>query len=253
MFVDDIRRALRGTPRGRLADISAAVWKGYACGAVSEADAQQLAEEIEARKAIPNAGSSKPCRVGSRPRSPASVERRRAWSAGGWMPPVIQARFTGGESAALAVVLREIAHSGRCELPVGAIAARAGVCATTVRNALREARRLALMAVEVRRVAYDRSLPNVVTVTSRDLALWVRTRARADARGGWVQNSDADHQPSSHPSCPRAAEVAPLRACRGAGGTRDALPGPRRPAITPGSRLPGHQGSSPNWFRGRRA
>ena len=41
MFADDIRRALQGTPRGRLADLSAAVWKGYACGALAEGEAQQ--------------------------------------------------------------------------------------------------------------------------------------------------------------------------------------------------------------------
>ena len=48
MFADDIRRALPGTPRERLAELSAAVWKGFACGAVSEGDAQALAEEIAA-------------------------------------------------------------------------------------------------------------------------------------------------------------------------------------------------------------
>ena len=168
------------------------------------------------------------------------------------MPPAIQARFTGGEAAALAVVLCEIARSGRCALPVGAIAARAGVCATTVRNALREARKLALVAVEARRMAYDRSLPNIITVISRDLALWIRTRARVEARGGWVQNGDADPQPSSESSCRRPATAATERDCRGAGGTGGALLGHRLPPIMRRS-TPGRLGASWSCSSGRRA
>ena len=53
MFADDIRRALSGTPRERLVELSAAVWKGFACGALQEGEAQQLAEEIAARKLVP--------------------------------------------------------------------------------------------------------------------------------------------------------------------------------------------------------
>ncbi len=184
MFADDIRRALQGTPRDRLAELSAAVWKGFACGAVSEGDAQQLAEEIAARKVIPPELAEARRTVGSRPRTSASIERRRAWTASGWMPPAIAARFTMGEQAAIAVIIAEAAKAGRCGLPIGAIAGRAGVCATTVRNALRQARTLGIVAVEQRRLSYDRSLPNLVTIISRELALWVRTRARIELQGG---------------------------------------------------------------------
>ena len=38
MFAEEIRRAIPTTPRGRLTELSAAVWKGFACGAVSEED-----------------------------------------------------------------------------------------------------------------------------------------------------------------------------------------------------------------------
>lgn len=53
VFADDIRRALQGTPRERLAELAAAVWKGFACGALQEGEAQALAEEIAARKIVP--------------------------------------------------------------------------------------------------------------------------------------------------------------------------------------------------------
>ena len=184
MFVEEIRRAVQVTPRHRLAELSAAVWKGFAAGAIPEDEAQRLAELIEARKIMPAASAGPARRVGSRPRSSASLERRRAWTGSGWMPPAIAARFTMGEAAAIGVIVAEVAKHGRCELPIGAIAARAGVCATIVRNALRQARTLGLLHVEERRVARDRNRSNVVTIVSRELELWVRTRARAERQGG---------------------------------------------------------------------
>ncbi len=184
MFVEEIRRAVQATPRGRLAELSAAVWKGYAAGAISEDEAQRLAEEIEARKVIPSAPAQPRRPVGSRPRSSASMERRRAWTGSGWLPPAIASRFTMGEAAAIGVIVAEIAKHGRCELYIGAIAGRAGVCATIVRNALRQARTLGLLHVEARRVARDRNLPNVITIISREVELWVRTRARVERQGG---------------------------------------------------------------------
>ena len=184
MFVEEIRRAVQVCQRGRLPELAAAVWKGFAAGAVSEEDAQGLAELIEARKTVTMAPASPARRVGSRPRSSASLERRRAWTGSGWMPPAIAARFTMGEAAAIGVVVAEIAARGQCMLSIGAIAGRAGVCATIVRNALRQARTLGLLHVEARRVARDRNLPNVVTIVSRELELWVRTRARVERQGG---------------------------------------------------------------------
>ncbi len=184
MFSKNIERAIMAAPRQRLAEISAAVWKGYAAGAIPEDEAQRLAEMIQARKIIPSAPAQPRSPVGSRPRSSASIERRRAWTGSGWLPPAIAARFTMGEAAAIGVIVAEIAKSGRCELFIGAIAGRAGVCPSTVRNALRQARTLGLLHVEARRVARDRNLPNVVTIASRELELWVRTRARVERQGG---------------------------------------------------------------------
>ena len=184
MFAEEIRRAVLATPRYLLAEISAAVWKGFAAGAVSEDEAQRLAELIEARKVVPAASAVPRKPVGSRPRLSASLERRRAWTGSGWMPPAIAARFTMGEAAAIGVIVAEVAKNGRCELYIGAIAGRAGVCATLVKRALRQARTLGVLHVEARRVARDRNLPNIVTIISRELELWVRTRARVERQRG---------------------------------------------------------------------
>ncbi len=182
MFADDIRRALQGTPRDRLAELAAAVWKGYACGAVSEDEAQALAEAIQARKAIP-AAPSQPRRVGSRPRAPESLERRRRWVSSGWMPPQLACRFTAGEAAALAVVASQAAKHGRCDLALDHIAALAGVGRTTVRNALAEARRLGLLTVEVRRLRAFRNDTNVVRIASPEWQAWLSMRRSAPGQG----------------------------------------------------------------------
>ncbi len=138
-----------------------------------------------------------PKRVRQRPASPSAhvrgsfaiLQRRRAWTGSGWLPPAIAARLTMGEAAAIGVIVAEIAKHGRCELYIGAIAGRAGVCATVVHNALQQARMLGLLHVEARRVARDRNLPNIVTIISREIELWVRTRARVERQGGGCRSA----------------------------------------------------------------
>ena len=71
------------------------------------------------------------------------------------------AAFTQVENAALAVVIREIATTGRCGLATGAIAGPGRRLITSARNAVREARKRGILHVEERRVARDRNLPNV--------------------------------------------------------------------------------------------
>ncbi len=186
MFAEECRRAVMAAPLTGLDALSKGVWQAYGAGALDDAEAGSLCELIAARRTTSEAVAKIDMRrrVGSRPRSSASMERRRAWTASGWLPPAVAARFTMGEAAALAVIVAEAARAGRCGLPIGAIAARAGVCATTVRNALRGARRLGLVMVEERRLSYARNLPNLVTISGRELALWVRTRARVERQGG---------------------------------------------------------------------
>ncbi len=157
MFADDIRRALQGTPRDRLAELSAAVWKGFACGAVSEQDAQQLAEEIAARKIIPPKPAAPRKPVGSRPRSPAHMERRRRWTGSGWLPPQLAARFTMAETAVLSTIAAEVARRGLCRLTIGHIAALAGVGRSTVQGTIRQAKALGILTSEEWRLTAWRS------------------------------------------------------------------------------------------------
>lgn len=214
MFVEECRRAVMAAPLTGLDALSKGVWQAYGAGALDDDETGVLCELIAARRACSEQLARAPRRVGSRPRTSASLERRRAWTASGWLPPAMAAHFTMGEAAALSVIIREIATTGRCGLPIGAIAGRAGVCATTVRNALREARRLGLVRVEERRVSYARSLPNLVTIIGRELALWVRTRARVERQGGGCRTV----VPTTNHLSPRPEKATPAARKKGTRG-----------------------------------
>src|SRR4051794_27032840 len=154
MFVEQLRRAVEASPRVELAKVASLLWRAYAAGQVSEVQASELSEMIEARRAIPVPPPRPRLRGGSRPRTPESLARRRRWGAGGSvLPPALASRFTAAETAVLAVIAAEVLRHSRCTLTVGHIAALAGVSETTVRNALRAARGLGLLTIEERRGA----------------------------------------------------------------------------------------------------
>ncbi len=200
MFAEECKRAIAACQRTGLDALSREVWRAYGADVLTEAEASELCEAIAARRVVP-APAVVPRRVGSRPRSSTSMERRRAWTASGWLPPAIAARFTMGEAAALGVILAEVAMTGRCELSHGAVGGRAGVSVSTVKRAIGEARRLGLVAVAERRLTWCRNLPNVVTILSAELRTWVATRGRglraARAMGGGVHTGTAPKSISS--------------------------------------------------------
>ncbi len=179
MFVEQLRRAVEASPRAELPAVSALLWKAYAAGQVTEAQATELSNLIESRRALPPA--PKPIQrrlIGSRPKTPASLERRRRWAASGAVPPALASRFTPAETAVLAVIAAEHQKHGRCTLVIDHIAALAGVGRTTVKNALREAQRQSLLRIEERRVSAWRNAPNIVTLTSPEWLSWLRLRTR---------------------------------------------------------------------------
>src|SRR3954465_5491621 len=116
MFVDELRRAVEASPRVELARVAQLLWRAYAAGQVSEPEASELSALIEAKRASPVPPPRPRLRVGSRPRSPGHLERRRRWAASGCLPPALAARFTLAEQAALAVVAAEHRKRGDCRL-----------------------------------------------------------------------------------------------------------------------------------------
>src|SRR5215213_691505 len=178
MFVEQLRRAVEASPRAELHTVSSLLWKAFAAGQVSEDQASELSEMIEVRRALPAPQKPVQRRLGSRPRSPASMERRRRWAASGALPPALAARFTLAETAVLAVIAAEALRHGRCTLVIEHIAALAGVGRTTVKRALRAAQGLGLVRIEERRLSTWRNAPNVVTITSPEWTTWLRMRRR---------------------------------------------------------------------------
>lgn len=185
MFADEIRRAVEAAARVRLPDVAALLWRAYGQGQVTEAEAEEISARIEERKALPAAAAPPAApKVGSRPRTDGSMERRRRWASSGRVPSQIAAHFTLAEQAALAVISAEVAKRGRCELCHEAVAALAGVSRSTVRAALRRARALGLLTSEERRLTPWRSLTNVVRILSAEWKAWNGRQRRAAGPDG---------------------------------------------------------------------
>lgn len=178
MFAEQIREAVLASPRERLAQLAGAVWKGHAAGAIGDDEAQQLAELIEARKAVPIAARPQRRRVGSRPRTPESMARRRRLVSSGWLPPQIASAFTMAEAAVLAVIAQEVIKGRDCRLTIGHIAALAGCCKQTVRNAVRHAEGQGLLVSQEWRLSAFRSAPNHVKIVAAEWLAWLRLASR---------------------------------------------------------------------------
>jgi predicted transcriptional regulator len=87
--------------------------------------------------------------------------------------------FTQGELAVLRVVGDEVAQHGACGRSLAEIAARAGCCRSTAKNALRSAARAGLVVIEERRQRGRKNLPNVVRIVSTEWTTWL---ARGERR-----------------------------------------------------------------------
>lgn len=201
MFADHLRSAIEAAPRITLPAITAQLWRAFGEGHVTEAEAEALSALIEARQPLspsqpasatgptsPDAPqdrvrSPRTGRSGSRPRTDASLERRRRWAASGRMPPAIAARFTLAEQSVLSLIAAETARRKDCRLSVGGMAAIAGVSETTVRNAIREAVKLGLLTVEERRLTGWRSDTNILRIISAEWTAWLRLTRRSPNPG----------------------------------------------------------------------
>src|SRR3954449_227851 len=185
-FCDQMTAAIDGARTlTRLDHLSRSIWQGLTAGAVADDDAQALAERLHARRrllrgeikpvGIPAGRPSlfPPRRLQRAPKRPLAIARRRHLAASGPMPPSMACRFTVGELAVLRIVGDEVRQHGQCDRCVDELAARAGVCRSLVKNAIRTAARLGLLTVEERRREGRRNLPNVVRIVSREWLAWL--------------------------------------------------------------------------------
>ena len=173
-----------------LTDCNRKIWGAYGAKLLDAAEADFLSRYVALRR--PPRGQ--PAQVGAmagrirsavysrsvsrqRPRSPdrkASRDRRRIWARSGAMPPDLRTYYTEGQTAALTVIAHEIKQRGDCRLPLDKIAALAGVCRTTVQNALHEARLLGHVLITERPQAGRKSLTNIITIIAQAWRTWLR-------------------------------------------------------------------------------
>ena len=189
-FCDQMAAAIDGARTlTRLDHLSRSIWQGLAAGAVGDDDAQALAERLYACRSLIR-GEIKPVgipvgrpsifpprRLQRAPKRPVAIARRRHLAASGPMPPSLACKFTVSELAVLRIIGDEVRLHGCCDRCVDEIAARAGVCRSMVKNAVRTAARLGLLTVEGRRREGRRNLPNIVRIVSKEWMNWL-------ARGG---------------------------------------------------------------------
>lgn len=186
MIADQIMTAAAGArTHVDLNDIAKKLWRLHGEGFLDDAAATACSEALEGRRTAMRAGTAfRPTKAASGPRRPprspdraASIERRRRVAASGSLPPAIAARFTLGEQAALSVIAGEVRRRGRCELPIDALAAMAGVSRTSVQNAMRQAVRLGFLTVTERRRRGRPSDTNVVAIVDAAWRAWLRLGA----------------------------------------------------------------------------
>lgn len=158
----------------------ALVWRGLAEGALRDQEAQELSEAACSRRSLlqvarearlppartyfPQRSKSKQSRhqAASGSRCPARWARKRRLGDMAALPPNVRDRFTEGERAVLYIVASDCRQHGSCGSSIKEIGDRAGVGATTVRNALRRARRLGLLGITERPQWRAKHLPNLV-------------------------------------------------------------------------------------------
>jgi len=255
-YADEIRRQVEAAPRAALPAVTAALWKAFGEGNITEAEAEALSELIDARRSTdtgqksgqrPNLTATaatsltlpvqdrvgSPRRtVGSRPRTDVSMERRRRWAASGRLPPGLAARFTLAEQAVLALVAAETARRKDCRLSIENMAAVAGVCRSTVKNAIREARQLGLLTVEERQITGFRNDTNVLRIISPEWQAWIRLGRKGGHvslppsrreghhgpthQGGGVKSVTST--PTEVPVLGKTRPAEPKKGCRGAAG-----------------------------------
>lgn len=219
MFAGHMHAAIAATRSlARLDELAGDLWKAWGSGVVTDEDAGHLSAALEARRLEARPKDTIAARAPSVPRlaasifppprpivSPdrrASMDRRRRLACSGPLPPALACRYTVGELAVLRIVGDEVRAKGACALPLAAIAARAGVCLTLARRALRNAASDGLIVIQERRRQGQPNLPNLVRIISREWRSWIERGRKEKSLGcTFVQSTDT-HEPYSAGTVP---------------------------------------------------
>jgi len=188
MFATQLQSAVAGAATlTQLDHLSRDLWKAHAAGVIEDAEAEEFAELIYARRG-PTRASQRPVgippgrctmfqprRLQRSPQRHRSIERRRTLAASGPLPPRLAGRFTTGCLAVLRVIADGTKGNARqCVRSVAEIAARAGVCHRLAQYAIRLAEREGLLTVEERRQRGRPNLVNIVRIICADWLDWLK-------------------------------------------------------------------------------
>ena len=204
----------------RMDELSRSIWQAHGSGAVTDDEAQGLAESLHARRnairgaltpvGIPAARGGtlfppkRPQRAANRTES---QSRRRRLAASGPMPPALACRFTTGQLAVLRIVADEIVTRGVCGLCVEAIAARAGVCPRWAQVALRLAEGDGLLVIQERRHRGRKNDTSLIRIISDEWRQWLRRGRRSRPEAHRVNSASPHGYESSNPVPPNQADT----------------------------------------------
>jgi hypothetical protein len=186
MFYDALAAAIESAGRNQLDECSRQVSRSLGGTNLTDGQAAQLYELIQARRVSASARSlaaSTPTLGRSyiqrspEQRSPdrrASFLRRRMLAATGSLPPNLAANFTTGELAVLKIVADECLAHGACDLSKNEIGSRAGVSKTIAKRALKIAEvRLSMISVLRRPRSGRKHLTSIIRIIRAEWLTWL--------------------------------------------------------------------------------
>lgn len=176
----------------QLDHFQAMIWRGHADGQLDDDAASTLAEQASLRRLklvkareqrLPPARSyypKRPATDNSRwdaargSRCPVRWARKRRLGDMAALPPKVRDSFTEGERAVLYIIAADCRQNGVCTCSVKEIGDRAGISSTTVRNALRRARRMGLISTTERPQWRAKHLTNIVKILCPHWIAWLK-------------------------------------------------------------------------------
>ena len=185
--------AITSAHPAQLDHLSQRLWVMHGQGELTDEEASWLSDLIKSRRPVRSVPPTSSIPVGRAIRTSHFVPRRRQASpdreasrnrrtelgASGALPNGLRAGFTLSELAVLTVIAGEVKRRGICDLPIDQMAAQAGVCRTSVQNALHEGRRRGLIKITYRPRRGAKSLPNLVEIISPEWRAWIKRGAMA--------------------------------------------------------------------------
>lgn len=229
MFTENLAAAIQAAPLNTLSDLSAEVWRAYGAGDLSDDAAQQLQEQIEARRSSTSrtpgrspgetrySAGIKRYIINRSPeqRSPdkiASLERRRKLANSGHMPLRLAALFTFGELANLKIISDEWLAHGLCDLSVNEIAARAGTCRETTKRTVWLAEIIhGFITVERRPRSGRKHLTNIIRIIRADWIDWLSKGNRRAAAAAACLRAKPDFRFGQRIKYARRSNLTPPR------------------------------------------